>query len=83
MVVLPDGSLGQMMEPAELPPMKPGYRDLSRLGVPRAPKAAKRRFLTSIYLDPPEEEQANLRLACSSWQDVEANEVRFKEYYHG
>ena len=40
----------------------------------------ERRFLSSIYLDPAQEEEANLRM-MRRWQEVEANEVRFKEYY--
>jgi 2-oxoglutarate/2-oxoacid ferredoxin oxidoreductase subunit alpha len=39
-----------------------------------------RRFLTSIYLDPPTEEKANMRL-LKRWQEVQANEVRYKGYY--
>ena len=78
-VVLLDGSLGQMMEPGELPPMRP-------LRVARPEWAAygaegrERHFLTSIYLDPPQEEETNLRL-LRRWQEVQANEVRVKEYF--
>ena len=78
-VVLLDGSLGQMMEPGELPPMRP-------LRVARPEWAAygaqdrERHILTSIYLDPPQEEETNLRL-LRRWQEVQANEVRVKEYF--
>ncbi len=78
-VVLTDGALGQMMEPAELPPMMPlktVYPDWAVRGA----EGRERRFLSSIYLDPIEEEQANLRLA-RRWLTVQANEVRYKEYY--
>jgi 2-oxoglutarate ferredoxin oxidoreductase subunit alpha len=78
-VVLTDGALGQMMEPAELPPMMPlktVYPDWAARGA----EGRARRFLSSIYLDPSEEEQANLRLA-HKWLAVQANEVRYKEYY--
>ncbi len=37
-------------------------------------------YLTSIYLDPPAEEITNLRL-LNRWKEVEANEVRYKEYF--
>ncbi|MHB1120152.1 MAG: transketolase C-terminal domain-containing protein, partial [Bellilinea sp.] len=40
----------------------------------------ERRFLSSIYLDPPQEEQANLRM-LRRWQEVVANEVRYKSYF--
>jgi 2-oxoglutarate ferredoxin oxidoreductase subunit alpha len=78
-VVLADGSLGQMMEPAELPPM----RELRSFG--ERPQwaltgAADRdpNVITSIYIDPAEEEVFNLKLLEKQAQ-IEANEVRYKE----
>lgn len=78
-VVLLDGSIGQMMEPVELPPMRPlktEYPDWAVSGC----KGRERRFLTSIHLDPPAEEITNLRLA-QRWQEIQANEIRYKEYF--
>jgi 2-oxoglutarate ferredoxin oxidoreductase subunit alpha len=78
-VVLTDGSIGQMMEPAELPPMQPlktAVPDWAVAGIPGRP----RRILTSIYLDPPAEEVTNMRLA-RRWQTIQANEVRYKGYF--
>jgi 2-oxoglutarate ferredoxin oxidoreductase subunit alpha len=78
-VILTDGSLGQMMEPGELPPMQPlrtanpGWAATGALG--RA-----RNILTSIYLNPAEEERANLRM-LQNWQQIQANEVRYKSYF--
>ena len=43
-VVLLDGSIGQMMEPAELPAHAPAAQRHSRLGVSAAPKGRERRF---------------------------------------
>ncbi|NTV35575.1 MAG: 3-methyl-2-oxobutanoate dehydrogenase subunit VorB [Anaerolineaceae bacterium] len=77
--VLLDGSLGQMMEPAKMPPMQPlktVYPDWATRGCKDRP----RRILSSIYLNPPQEEEANFRL-MRRWQEVEANEVRYKEYF--
>ena len=37
-------------------------------------------MLTSIYLNPAEEEKTNFRL-MRRWQEIEKNEVRFKEYF--
>jgi 2-oxoglutarate ferredoxin oxidoreductase subunit alpha len=68
-----------MMEPVELPPMQPlpaQYPDWAVRGALGRP----RNMLTSIYLNPPDEEQTNLRL-LKTWMEVEANEVRFKEYF--
>ncbi len=78
-VVLSDGALGQMMEPAELPPMIPIKTSVPDWAVNGA-MGRERRFLSSIYLNPPEEEEANIRLA-RRWQEVQKNEIRFKEYY--
>jgi 2-oxoglutarate/2-oxoacid ferredoxin oxidoreductase subunit alpha len=78
-VVLLDGSLGQMMEPGELPPMRPvrtehpAWAATGAVGRPR-------NILTSIYLNPPDEEATNLRL-LKRWMEIQANEVRFKEYF--
>jgi 2-oxoglutarate ferredoxin oxidoreductase subunit alpha len=78
-VVLLDGSLGQMMEPGELPPMRP-VRVARPEWAAYGAQGRERHILTSIYLDPPEEEQTNLRL-LRCWQEVQANEVRVKEYF--
>ena len=78
-VVLTDGALGQMMEPAELPPMMPLKTTIPDWAVTGA-VGRERRFLSSIYLDPSEEEQANIRMA-RRWLEVRKNEVRFKAYY--
>lgn len=78
-MLVADGSIGQMMEPAELPEMRPIERkdpEWAANGNPNRP----RRQLTSIYLEPHDEEITNLRL-LKRWRDIQANEVRFKEYY--
>ncbi len=77
--VLLDGSIGQMMEPAEMPPMQP-MKTVFPDWATRGAKDRERRVLSSIYLDPPQEEEANLRM-LRRWQEVKANEIRFKEYY--
>jgi 2-oxoglutarate ferredoxin oxidoreductase subunit alpha len=78
MVIL-DGSVGQMMEPAEMPAMM----EIKRKNFDWATDGAmnrERRVLSSIYLNPLDEEKTNLRL-LKRWQDVQANEVRCKEYF--
>jgi len=40
----------------------------------------ERRILTSIYLDPIQEEKMNLR-QIARWRAVQKNEVRYKEYF--
>ncbi len=78
-VVLTDGSIGQMMEPAELPPMREVPRTRPEWAVTGA-QGRPRRVLTSIYLDPYEEEKTNQRL-LERWRQIQAHEVRYREYY--
>jgi 2-oxoglutarate ferredoxin oxidoreductase subunit alpha len=77
--IVVDGNIGQMMEPAELPPM----RELPKDAPPWAVRGAKNRppnILTSIYIDPKDEEVVNIRL-LRRWREIEKNEVRYKEYF--
>jgi len=78
-VVLADGNIGQMMEPAELPPMRPLRKEYPDWAV-RGASGRERRILTSIYIDPKDEEVVNYRL-MKVWNQIQANEVRYKEYY--
>jgi 2-oxoglutarate ferredoxin oxidoreductase subunit alpha len=89
-VILLDGSLGQMMEPAELPPMQserghsPNGRGAN--GAARSDWALTgaqgraKRVITSIYLIPEEEEIFNRHLQAK-FARIAANEVRYHEYY--
>jgi 2-oxoglutarate ferredoxin oxidoreductase subunit alpha len=43
-------------------------------------KNRERRILSSIYINPEEEEQLNFRL-LARWNEIEANELRYKEYF--
>src|SRR5512141_1829400 len=79
MVIL-DGSIGQMMEPAQMPEMKPIRRANWSWATDGRMGKRERRILTSIYLDPIEEEKMNLR-QISRWRSIQANEVRYKEYF--
>ncbi len=78
-VVLIDGSLGQMMEPAELPPMRPVRSTVPEWAVHGAHERP-RRILTSIYINPPDMETLNMRL-LRRWERIKAAEVRCREYY--
>ncbi len=78
-VILADGSLGQMMEPAELPPMREPRAPQARPAwALRGAKGRDPRAITSIHLDPDEEERANHRLQAS-YAAIRAHEVRFEE----
>ncbi|TET98680.1 MAG: 3-methyl-2-oxobutanoate dehydrogenase subunit VorB [Anaerolineales bacterium] len=76
-VVLADGSIGQMMEPAELPPMQEVRKREDRPAWSlTGAKGRDPRVITSIYIDPAEEEVFNLKLV-EKQKEIEANEVRF------
>jgi len=76
--VVVDGNMGQMMEPAELPPIREISDEIPEWAV-RGAKDRDPNILTSIYIDPEDEEITNLRL-LRRWKEVEKNEVRFQEY---
>ncbi len=76
--VIVDGNMGQMMEPAELPPMKDIPEKVPDWAVSGA-KGREPNILTSIYIDPEEEEVTNLRL-LKRWKEIEKNEVIYDEY---
>jgi 2-oxoglutarate ferredoxin oxidoreductase subunit alpha len=78
-IVMADGSIGQMMEPAELPEMRPLRKVKPDWAVTGA-EGREPRSLSSIYLIPEQEEIANLRLA-ERWYQIAQNEVRYKEYF--
>ena len=78
-IVLMDGNIGQMMEPAELPPMRPVKRKQPDWAVTGS-EGRERRILTSIYINPDDEEVVNHRI-LARWAPIEANEIRYKEYY--
>jgi 2-oxoglutarate ferredoxin oxidoreductase subunit alpha len=77
--ILADGSVGQMMEPAELPEMRQVIRREWDWAVTGKGKR-ERRVLSSIYINPREEEIANYRMQ-KTWQTIQKNEIRYKDYY--
>lgn len=78
-IVLADGSIGQMMEPAELPEMRPINKRRPDWAITGA-VGREPRTLTSIYIDPVDEEVVNHRI-LERWYEIQKNEIRFKEYY--
>jgi 2-oxoglutarate ferredoxin oxidoreductase subunit alpha len=79
-IVLADGVLGQMMEPAELPPMQP-VRPTSERPQWALSGASEREpnIITSIYLDPIKLEAFNRKLMAKQAQ-IEADEVRISQF---
>jgi 2-oxoglutarate ferredoxin oxidoreductase subunit alpha len=77
--VIVDGNIGQMMEPAELPPMRDLRKEPPDWAVTGA-KGRKPRYLSSIYIDPVDQEVTNIRL-LRRWMEIEKHEVRYKEHF--
>jgi len=83
-VILLDGNIGQMMEPAELPPMKTAcakghHRPEWALTGTGERGGGPKNVITSIHLIPEEEEAFNRKLQAKYAQILE-NEVRYAEY---
>lgn len=78
-IVMADGSIGQMMEPAELPEMHPQKKDRPEWATTGA-IGREARILSSIYLQPEDEEHVNLRLLARKYE-IESKELRYREYY--
>ena len=76
--VLLDGSLGQMMEPAELPEMRPVNKTRPAWALSGA-AGRPRNIITSIYLAPEDGEAFNLKLQ-SKLKGIQKNEIRYHEY---
>lgn len=81
-VILADGNIGQMMEPAQLPPM----RAVNKVGAGNRPGWAitgasgrPKNLVSSIHLNPDEEEVFNIHLQ-GKLAEIRQNEVRYVEY---
>jgi len=78
-IVMADGSIGQMMEPAELPEMRP-LRTITPDWAVDGCLNRPQRILTSILIDPTLEEIYNHKI-LDTWYRIQENEIRYKEYY--
>jgi 2-oxoglutarate/2-oxoacid ferredoxin oxidoreductase subunit alpha len=78
-VVMADGSIGQMMEPAELPEMRP-LRTTTPDWATDGCLNREQRILTSILIDPTLEEIYNHKI-LDTWYRIKANEIRYKGYF--
>jgi 2-oxoglutarate ferredoxin oxidoreductase subunit alpha len=78
-VVLADGSMGQMMEAAELPPMREVRKFEERPAwALTGAKDREPNIISSIYIDPVKEEVFNLKL-MDKQAEIVANEKRHKD----
>ncbi len=79
-LVVIDGSIGQMMEPAELPPLQSvRHRDERAEWALTGADGREPNTITSLYLGAENLEEVNLRLQAKL-ERIRANETRWKEY---
>jgi len=86
-IVAADGSLGQMMEPAEMPPMRPALTESDRPSwATRGGAGRPKNIITSLYLNEDDLEALNRRLqaklrvieeAEKRWEEVETADAEF------
>ena len=86
-IVAADGSLGQMMEPAEMPPMRPPIREEDRgAWAVRGAGTRGNTVITSLFLNEEQLEALNLRLqeklarvqaAEQRWEEVRTEDAEF------
>ncbi|MBN1955279.1 MAG: 3-methyl-2-oxobutanoate dehydrogenase subunit VorB [Anaerolineae bacterium] len=79
-MLVADGAIGQMMEPAEMPPLRPLRKPEERgEWALTGARGREPNTITSLYLGAENLEVVNLRLQ-EKLRQIEANEVRWKEY---
>ncbi|MFZ5916767.1 MAG: 3-methyl-2-oxobutanoate dehydrogenase subunit VorB [Chloroflexota bacterium] len=76
--VIADGMIGQIMEPVELPPMKPVVRRQQPWALTGA-RGRPKNVITSLYLGAANMERVNLELQAVL-QEIRANEVRYETF---
>ncbi|MBN1314907.1 MAG: 3-methyl-2-oxobutanoate dehydrogenase subunit VorB [Anaerolineales bacterium] len=77
-IVVADGNIGQMMEPAEMPPMREPSTDRPDWALTGA-KGRPHNIITSLFLGPERLEALNLRLQ-EKINRIREEEIRFKEH---
>jgi 2-oxoglutarate ferredoxin oxidoreductase subunit alpha len=78
-ILAADGSLGQMMEPAEMPPMRPALTEAERgAWAVRGAAGRRKNVITSLYLNEDDLEALNRRLQAKL-QTIAQNEQRWEE----
>jgi pyruvate/2-oxoacid:ferredoxin oxidoreductase alpha subunit len=76
--IMADGITGQMMEVVDIPEPRPVPYDHTSWAA-RGDSATRMNLISSIFLEPEELEQHNLKLD-KKYQQIAASEVRFEEY---
>jgi 2-oxoglutarate ferredoxin oxidoreductase subunit alpha len=77
--IVADGAIGQMMEPAELPPMRPLPEERPSWALTGA-KGREKNIITSLYLGSENLEDLNQKLQ-NKLVSIQASEVRYEEQF--
>ncbi|MCB9455071.1 MAG: 3-methyl-2-oxobutanoate dehydrogenase subunit VorB [Anaerolineaceae bacterium] len=77
-MIAADGQIGQMMEPAELPPMRPIRTERPEWALTGA-KGREKNIVTSLFMQPEEEEAFNQKIQARL-KIIRKNEQRWYEY---
>ncbi len=79
-LILTDGALGQMMEKVELRDQEPrGALPVPSWATVGKEPGRERNIITSLFIQPEEMEQVNLRLQAK-YREIEKNEIRVQEF---
>ena len=78
-LMLSDGAIGQMMEKVYLKPQKERAKTFPSWATTGKPSTRERNIITSLNLDPLEQEIHNQKLQAK-YREIEKNEVRSEEY---
>jgi 2-oxoglutarate ferredoxin oxidoreductase subunit alpha len=78
-IMVADGAMGQMMEPAELPPMQPVQEKRPAWALTGA-EGRERNINTSIYMDAATLEEFNIKLQ-EKLELIRENEIRYQELF--
>jgi 2-oxoglutarate ferredoxin oxidoreductase subunit alpha len=77
-LILSDGAIGQMMEKVEFKPYTPLKVDKSSWATTGKPATRERNYITSLFIQPEQMEQHNLKLEAK-FRQMREHEVRFEE----
>jgi 2-oxoglutarate ferredoxin oxidoreductase subunit alpha len=76
-MILSDGSIGQMMEKVELFPQEERKTTIEPWATVGKPKNRERNIITSLFIEPEKMEQVNIKLQ-KKYKEIENNEIRYE-----
>lgn len=77
-MVVPDGTLGQLMEPVDFD-ILPNTAPVNKQWAVKGKNGGPKRTITSLFLEPEKLEEHNIRLAAK-YREITENEIRYESY---